>query len=81
MAVVCSNSLEMPRFFRQGETAHLADTIDDWVEGVCRLLEDPPYRQKLADAAYADFLEKLSIEAAAAQVDRILRGVLAGQDT
>lgn len=76
VAVVASNALEMPLFFRHGETGYLAEGLDEWVEHAARLLRDPDLRQAIADRAYDAFLRELTVDAAARKVDRVLRGVL-----
>jgi hypothetical protein len=77
VAVVASNALEMPFFFRHAETGFLAERLDDWVEFTALLLTDPELRQTMADRAHDAFLRELSTEAAARNVDRVLRSVLA----
>jgi hypothetical protein len=78
VAVVASNRLEMPHFFRQGVNGFLADTIDEWVEYTGRLLSEPELRQAIVDRAREDYVAKLSSGAIAEQVDRTLRRVLKG---
>ena len=79
VAVVTSNQLEMPHFFRHGENGFLVDSIDQWVACTQRLLTEPDLRQGMAERAFADFQSQLTTDSAARQVDKILRTVL-GRD-
>jgi len=76
VAVVTSNQLEMPYFFRHGENGFLVDSIDEWVECTQRLLTEPELRQEMVERAFADFQSRLTTDSAARKVDGILRAVL-----
>jgi len=74
--VVCSDEADHSLFFTP-ESGVVTNDHDTWVEAICGLLADSQSRQNMADAAYARFVSKLSIEAAAKSVDRFLRPLLA----
>jgi len=78
VAVVASNALEMPQFFRHGENGFLADGFDDWVECTRKLLTDPGLRERIAENGFGDFRDRLTTASAARKIDRILREVLHG---
>ncbi len=80
VAVVTSNELEMPHFFRHGENGFLATTVDEWVDCTKRLLTEPDLRQDIAERAFADFQSQLTTDSAARKVDGVLRAVLAHDD-
>lgn len=75
-AVIASNAVDYPEFFRNGRNGLLAGSVDEWVEACEMLLDDAAARAEMARAAQADFPAKLSIEAAAGQVGRILRELI-----
>lgn len=72
-AIVASNEAEHPLFFTHGVNGLLVQTRAEWVAGIGDLLQDPARRHKLAQQAQRDGREKLSSEAAARGVDRVLR--------
>jgi hypothetical protein len=73
VAVVATDGVDHPLFFRHGETALLAGNIDAWVEGVRSLVVDREMRHRLALGAYVDFLGRLTTEAFARRLDEVLR--------
>ncbi len=77
VAVVTSNQLDMPQFFRHGINGCLVDSIDEWVECTRRLLTDRDLRQEMVEHAFADYQSQLTSDSAAHKVDAILRAVLA----
>jgi hypothetical protein len=77
VAIVASNALDHPKFFRHGENGLLASTTEEWVSGTRALLLDTLLRRRLANTAYIDFERELTIEAAANKVDGFLRAGLA----
>ena len=82
VAVVTSNQLEMPHFFRHGENGFLVDTIDQWVDCTQRLLTQPELRQEMVEHAFTDYQSQLTTDSSGRKVDAILRAVLApGADT
>jgi glycosyltransferase involved in cell wall biosynthesis len=76
VAVACSNTLEFPYFFRDGYNGMLINTPEEWVDKVCRLLDDPTHRQSIAERGFDSFREHLSIDTAALKVNQALRQVL-----
>lgn len=75
-AIVGSNLFEPTRFFRDGTTALLCDTPEDFVSNVRTLLDEPATREAMARAAHADFLAQLSSSAVAVRVDTLLRELI-----
>jgi hypothetical protein len=75
VAVVASDAVDHPLFFRHGETGMLVRTTDEWVDSIAELLTDPPRRQGMARAAHGDFRRKLTTQAFARRLDGVLRRV------
>jgi glycosyltransferase involved in cell wall biosynthesis len=75
VAVVASDALDHPLFFRHGENGMLARTAEDWAENTARLLQDVEMRQQLTDRAWKDFASQLSTESAAAKLADVLRKI------
>lgn len=73
--VVCSDAGEHGRFFRP-ESGVVSNDPDVWVDAIDVLLDDPERRTKMSEAAHADFVQYLSLESAARQVDAFLRSLL-----
>jgi hypothetical protein len=73
VAIVASDSADHPLFFSNGENGFLASDTDQIAESIDLLLSDPTLRQRIAARARQDYLERLSIEAAARKMDGILR--------
>ncbi len=77
VAVVASDAVEHPKFFRSGQNGYLAtDDIGQWVEPVVRLCEDRALRRSIALAGWRDFHERLTTEVFARRLDPILRNVI-----
>ena len=72
VAVVASDALDHPLFFRNGENGMLAKSLEDWIAQTGRLLREPELRQSLADRAWEDFGRELSTEAAARKLAKVL---------
>jgi hypothetical protein len=73
--VIASNEADHPLFFTP-ETAVISNDPGIWSEAIDRLLDDVGTRQRMADAAFGALVNRLSSAAAAAEVDRLLRGLL-----
>jgi glycosyltransferase involved in cell wall biosynthesis len=73
VAIVASDAVDHPLFFRDGVSGMLVRDAHAMAEATAALLDDPDRRARMADAAHEDFKSKLSTEAAAASVDRALR--------
>ncbi|MCU0908833.1 MAG: glycosyltransferase [Rhodobacteraceae bacterium] len=78
--VICSDEAENGLFFRP-ETGIVSNDPEVWVAAICDLLDSPNRRQALADAAYADYLDRLSVAVAGRRVDGFLRDLLAERPT
>jgi hypothetical protein len=78
VAVVTANVGDYPQFFRHGSNSLLAGETDvaEWAEHCVRLLNDADLRVRLTEQALQDLRQRLTTEAAAKQVDGILRQVL-----
>jgi hypothetical protein len=72
VAVVASDALDHPLFFRHGENGMLAKSAEEWVEYTARLLRAVELRQSLADRAWGDFGRELSTEAAGMKLRDVL---------
>ena len=75
--VVASDAGEHAGFFTPA-TGVISNDTEVWVAQILRLLDDPAARHQIADAAHARFCRDLSVGAAAAGVDRVLRSVIEG---
>jgi glycosyltransferase involved in cell wall biosynthesis len=76
VAVVASDALDHPLFFRHAENGMLARSLEDWIAHTARLLQDPKFRQSLADQAWQDFSHNLSTESAAQKMKTVFETVL-----
>ncbi|WP_207099651.1 glycosyltransferase family protein [Paracoccus shandongensis] len=75
--VITSREADHALFFTP-DSGIVSNDMDVWVEGAGRLLRDPAARQAMADAAFDDFRNRLSLASAAALTDAFLRNVIAG---
>jgi hypothetical protein len=76
VAIVASNAIDHPLFFRHGDNGMLVD--DDpkqWSEQTANLLANPIRRGSVADAGRRDFLERLTTDRSAALVSQALERV------
>ena len=73
--VLASEAGEHGRFFTSA-TGVLSNDRGAWEAALVRLLQDGAARRTMAEAAFADFRARLSLEAAAEATDRVLRDVL-----
>ena len=69
--VIASDACEHGRFF-DAKTGVVSSDPDRWVDEMARLLRAPMARQAMGKAAFEQFGKRLSLEAAAAQVSRVL---------
>ncbi|MFW6031423.1 MAG: glycosyltransferase, partial [Myxococcota bacterium] len=72
VAVVASDAVDHPLFFRHGDNGLLADGIDSWVEALDHLLTDAEDRARMARTAYRDFERTLTTEAFARNLEPVL---------
>jgi glycosyltransferase involved in cell wall biosynthesis len=78
VAVVASDAVEHPKFFRQAENGFLAtDAVEDWVEPIVHLCEDQVLRRSVALAGWHVFQERLTTEVFARLLDPILQASIA----
>ena len=74
VAVVASDAVEHPKFFRHAENGFLAtDAVEAWVEPIVRLCEDRVLRHSVALAGWADLNARLTTDVFARLLDPILR--------
>ncbi len=76
VAVVASDALDHPLFFRHGENGLLARSLEDWIAHTARLLQEPDFRQTVTDQAWHDFAENLSTESASRKMKMVFESVL-----
>ncbi len=77
VAVVTSNAVDHPLFFRSGGNGILVDgDVDSWVEACERLLTHPAIRRRMVEDARVDFLQRLTTERSAGLVNRQLQRAL-----
>jgi len=77
VAVVASDAVEHPRFFRHGQNGFLAsESADDWVEPIVRLCDDKALRRSVALAGWNDFHARLTTDVFARRLDGILKSVV-----
>jgi glycosyltransferase involved in cell wall biosynthesis len=72
VAVVASDEVDHPLFFRNGENGLLATTVDEWAEACLYLLNHPKERSRMAQTARVDFLAQLTTHAVAAKMSAIM---------
>jgi hypothetical protein len=78
VAVVASDAVEHPKFFRQAENGFMAThAVEDWVEPIVRLCEDTALRRSVALAGWHDFQARLTTEVFARLLDPILQASIA----
>jgi glycosyltransferase involved in cell wall biosynthesis len=66
VAIVTTNAVDHPLFFRDGKSAMLVgDDVDSWVDRCEQLLNQPELRRTLADGARASFEKRLTTRKAA----------------
>jgi glycosyltransferase involved in cell wall biosynthesis len=76
VAVVTTNGIDHPLFFRDGVNGVLLDNDpESWAEACARLLEDPETRERIVQAATADFQRRLSTARAAQLVAKRFEAV------
>ena len=74
VAVVASDAVEHPKFFRHAENGFLAtDAVEAWVEPIVRLCEDRVLRHSVALAGWTDLNARLTTDVFARLLDPILR--------
>lgn len=73
--VIASDACEHARFF-EPETGVVSNDPDVWIAALDRLLGNPAERQVLADAAFAQFEQRLSVTEAARRTDAVLRNYI-----
>jgi glycosyl transferase family 1 len=78
VAIVTSNDVDHPLFFRDNDNGMLvANDVDEWVERCERLITIPGLRKRMVESARTDFLRRLTsaraAELVAAQLDRAVR--------
>jgi glycosyltransferase involved in cell wall biosynthesis len=72
VAVVTSNEVDHPLFFRHGENGMLVRTVEEWTEACLYLLDNPAERGRIAREAKKDFMARLTTHAGAAMMDKIM---------
>ena len=72
-AVVTSNDVDHKLFYKNNISACLPNSESEWLDSLEKCLIDDNFRQKLVISARVDFEEKLTTEAAAANLTRILK--------
>ena len=77
LAVIASNNVDHPLFFKNGVNGYLASDKREWVLAIERLLRDSKARKVIADAGKVDFSRRLSTRSMALRVDKTLRKWLA----
>jgi Glycosyl transferases group 1 len=73
VAIVASDAVDHPLFFNHGENGFLAADATQFADSIDLLLSNPALRQIITARARQDYLERLSIEAAARKMNSILR--------
>jgi hypothetical protein len=74
--IVASNAVDHPLFFKHGENGFLETTADQFAERIDLLLSNPELRNQIAERAFQDYNDKLSIHASALRMDAILRPLI-----
>jgi hypothetical protein len=79
--VIASDAVDHSLFFRDGENGILVDTLPDWIAACKRLLNSAADSNRLASAAHADMLQRLTSKRAAELLAQVLTQVTAKQTT
>jgi hypothetical protein len=81
VAIVASNNVDHPLFFRDGVNGVLApNDVDRWVEGAALLLQDPAQRSHIVANARAGLQARLTTAVAAGLVDKVLLDAIQAGD-
>lgn len=76
---IATDAVDHPLFFKTGENGFLLPNDELlWADAIVRLVDEPGLRDRIADAAWLDFRQKLSTDVFATSMDRILRSVING---
>ncbi len=73
VAVVASDAVDHPLFFKHGVNGMLVNTTDEWIDAVSLLLGEPERRAEMARKAFADFESQLTLPMFAGKMDTVLR--------
>lgn len=74
VAVVASNAVDHPMFFRDGESGLLPEhDVEAWATAICHLLDNSDDRCRMAMRGWQDFRERLTSQKFALLLDSILR--------
>jgi hypothetical protein len=74
VAVVASDAVDHPLFFRSGDNGVLVEnTVPAWADAIERLVREPQLRGRIAAQGRADFLTRLTTASFARLLDPILR--------
>lgn len=77
LAVVASNAVDHPLFFRHGENGFLtSEEVEDWVTCIVPLVQDQALRTRVALAGWDDFHRHLTTDVFVRLLDPILREVV-----
>jgi len=77
-AVVASDAVDHPLFFRHGQNGMLVPNQPEaWANACAELLGNTEFRERVATAGRQDMGRRLVVSTAAEHLDRIFRGVLA----
>ena len=77
VAIVASNNIDHPLFFRDGVSGRLLDNnVSEWAAACGELLSTPAVRQQLVSAARTEFLARLTTDKAAQLLDAKLRSAI-----
>ena len=68
---------QMPDVITDGENGLLARDGGEWLERLSRVVEDRPYRQRLADAGLATVRERFTVRQSYERLLRALSGAAA----
>ena len=71
-------NVDHPLFFEHGRNGFLADAeVEPWADLAERLIEAPDQRERIAQAARADLVRRLSLQAAGSRVEAVLERAIA----
>lgn len=74
VAVVASNAVDHPIFFRHGDNGLMPEhNVDAWTDSICHLLDNPEDRSLMAMRGWQDFQDRLTSRKFALLLDSILR--------
>jgi len=76
VAVVASNNVDHPVFFRNGENGMLVENaVNEWTDAIVKLVDDIAFRERVALTGQHDFESRLTIDVFARRMNDVFRSL------